>query len=517
MPHVMPAAPTSGMFTAIDWLVIAAYFAVLAGIGVHFSRRNRNVADFMFGGGNMPWLAVGISLIATSISASTFLGNPAYTFANDMRLLMLGAGSIAAIFIIGAVFIPRYKAAGISSAYELLERRFSRPVRVLAAGLYSCHLLMRVGMLMYVPSLVIQKMTGLAPWACILIMAVGSIVYTYFGGIKAIAYTDVLQFSIFMGSGIMVVLFCAHAIGGLGETFRLASEAGKTRWFDATFDPGLATNIWSAGLVYIVFEVAIRGCDQQFVQRYLACKSAREANLSSVTSVVLGLCVSLLFYSVGAVLYVYFKVKAVSPLPEGVDANSVFPYFIMNILPIGIKGLLGAAILGEAMSSLNSTYSALSNTTVVDFLRRKTSAKTGAKSGAPGDAESGTEGLGRARLWVVIWGALGTAMAFVCALGSKTILDKALFFTSLFTGPLLGLFLLAFFRPNLHPKAVLTAVVLAMATLLPFLQIPVLPEGMWKPLYTFAWPWNPFISVTATLVYAHVLSLVWRREATHPA
>lgn len=497
------------MFSALDWLVIAAYFVVLAGIGVYFSGRNRNVTDFMFGGGNMPWLAVGISLIATSISASTFLGNPAYTFANDMRLLMLGAGSIAAIFIIGAVFIPRYKNAGISSAYELLERRFSRPVRVMAAGLYSCHLMMRVGMLMYVPSLVIQKMTGLAPWACILIMAVGSIVYTYFGGIRAIAYTDVLQFSIFMGSGLMVVAYCAHAIGGFGETFRLASEAGKTRWFDATFDPGLATNIWSAGLVYIVFEVAIRGCDQQFVQRYLACKSAREANLSSVTSVLLGLCVSLLFYAVGATLYVYFKVKAVSPLPEGVDANSVFPYFIMNILPIGIKGLLGAAILGEAMSSLNSTYSALSNTTVVDFLRR--GGGTGSHAEAAGKEVDGVGGLRTARLWVLIWGGLGTAMAFVCALGSKTILDKALFFTSLFTGPLLGLFLLAFFRPHLHPKAVLTAAILAMATLLPFLQIPILPEGLWKPLYSFAWPWNPLISVTATVIYAHVLGLFWRR------
>jgi solute:Na+ symporter, SSS family len=490
------------MFSPIDWLVIVAYFMVMAGIGIHFSKRNKNLADFMFGGGSMPWLAVGISLIATSISASTFLGNPAYAFTHDMRMLMLSAGSIAAIFVIGWVFIPRYKASGISSAYELLERRFSRPVRLMAAGLYSCHLMMRVGMLMYVPSLVIKEMVGQPIWVSILLMAAGSIVYTYFGGIRAIAWTDVMQFAIFMGSGVVVVLFCAHAIGGVGETFRLASEAGKTRWFDGSWDPASATNIWSAGLVYIVFEVAIRGCDQQFVQRYLACRSAREANLSSITSVLLGLCVGILFYSVGATLFVYFKVKHAAPLPEGIGGNEVFPYFIMNILPTGLKGLLGAAILGEAMSSLNSTYSALSNTTVVDFLGKS-------KSGGVGESEGG---LHSAKLWVVIWGMLGTGMAFVCALGSQTILNKALFFTSLFTGPLLGLFLMAFFRPLLHPKAVLAGSILGMITLLPFLNIPVLPEGMWKPLYTFAWPWNPVISLAGSLFWAHLISLFLPRH-----
>src|SRR5690606_21538364 len=273
-------------------------------------------------------------------------------------LLMLGFGSLVSIFIIGWVFIPRYKASGISSAYELLERKFSRPVRLMAAGLYSCHLMMRVGMLMYVPSLIIQEMIGQPIMLSIIIMAVGSVVYTYFGGIKAIAWTDVLQFTVFMGSGIAVILFCAHAIGGMGETFRLASEAGKTRWFDSSWDPASATNIWTAGIVYIVFEVAIRGCDQQFVQRYLATRNAREANYSSIASVLLGLCVGLVFYSVGAVLFVYFKVKHVGELPAGMTGNDVFPYFIMNILPTGFKGLLGAAILGEAMSSLNSTYAA---------------------------------------------------------------------------------------------------------------------------------------------------------------
>lgn len=488
------------MFHTLDWLVILLYFSGMAGIGIYFAKRNSNLSQYMFGGSSLPWFTVGISLIATSISASTFLGNPAYTYSHDMRLLMLVFGSLAAILVIGYVFIPRYKASGISSAYELLEQKFSRPVRILAAGLYSCHLMMRVGMLMFVPSLIIEQMTGLPKEWAIVIMALGSILYTYVGGIRAIAWTDVLQFSIFMGSGILVIFFCANAIGGIGETFQLASEAGKTRWFDGTWDPSSDSNIWTAGIIYIIFEVAIRGCDQQFVQRYLSCKDARTANYSSMVSVLLGVCVSLVFYAVGACLFVYFNVKEISVLPAQITGNDVFPYFIMNILPTGIKGLLGAAILGEAMSSLNSTYSALSNTTVVDFLRKSQS--------NPSDKNE----LSMAKIWVVIWGGLGTLMAFVCAIGSQTILKKALFFTSLFTGPLLGLFLLAFFRPHLNSKSVFFGAILGMITLIPFTQIPILPEGTWEPVLKLSWQWNPLISLLATLFWAHLIHWILTRQ-----
>lgn len=483
------------MFTLWDWLVVVAYFLVMAGIGVYFSRRNRNLKDFMFGGGNMPWLAVGISLIATSVSASTFLGNPSNSYASDMRFLMLNFGAIAALFIIGGVFIPRYRASGISSAYEYLELRFSRRVRTLAAGLYSCHLLLRAGMLLFGPALILKAMLGVPIWMSICAMAAGSIIYTYFGGIRAIAWTDVLQFSIFMGSGLLIIWYCVEAIGSFGETFRLASEAGKTRWFDASWDPSSARNIWSAGVAYIAFEVAIRGCDQQFVQRYLSCRNAREANYSSISSVLLGVCVGLVFFSVGAALYVYFQVEHLDVLPADATANDVLPFFIMNILPTGLKGLLGAAIMGEALSSLNSLYAALSNTTVTDFLRKK-----GAEAA----------GLADAKRWVLIWGALATLVAFVVAQSDQSLLDTALFFTSLFTGPLLALFLMAFFRSHLKPGAVLIAAFGGMATLLMFLKIPMLPA--WEPLYPVAWTWNPLISMTATLVLAEVLNQVAGRR-----
>jgi SSS family solute:Na+ symporter len=347
-----------------------------------------------------------------------------------------------------------------------------------------------MGMLIYGPSLVIMKMTGAPFWLAAAALAAFAMLYTSLGGIKAATASDVVQFCIFFGGGLLCIWFCVKGVGSFSETWRLAGEAGKTRWLDFTIDPSSERNFLSAAIVYTVFEVAIRGCDQQFVQRYLSTKDTRSANLSSITSSLLGICVGVLFFTVGAFLYVYFQVAHVVALPA-LKVNEVLPWFIVNELPVGIKGLLVAAILAADMGALSSVLTALSNTTVVD-LRAKPQGDAGVT-------------LGNARKWVLLWGALGLAASFVCALGDVSILGKALFFTSLFTGPLLSLFLLAFFRPGLHPRAVLFSVFGGIGTLLLFVKIPVLPEGMWTPLYPISWPWNPLVSASATIVLANVL------------
>ncbi len=482
------------MFSLIDWLVIVAYFMIVAAIGFYFSRRNANFSDFMFGGGNMPWLAVGISLIATSVSANTFLGNPADGYANDMRLLMLNVGSLIAIVIVGSIFIPRFRASGIKSAYELLENKFSRPVRVLAAAFYSCHLLFRMGMLIYGPGLVLMKITGAPFWVCAMAMTVFAMLYTSLGGIKAVTTTDIIQFVIFFGGGLLCIWFCAKGVGGFGKTWALATEAGKTRWYDFHWDPSSDRNFWTASLVYVVFEVAIRGCDQQFVQRYLSTKSVRTANYSSITSSLLGICVGVVFFTVGAFLYVYFQVAHVEILPT-LKVNEVLPHFIVNVLPVGVKGLLVAAILAADMGALSSVLTALSNTTVVDFLPRKNA------------QDLGSHNIKNARKWVVLWGLLGLAASFVCAIGNISILQKALFLTSLFTGPLLSMFVQAFFFPKTHPKAIMAGTFLGMIILMPFTSIPLLPPGMWKPLIALAWPWNPVISLAGSLAASQIITL----------
>ena len=357
------------MFTVIDWIVLAAYLLFSLFIGLWVSRGNKNLKEYMFGGGAMPWVAVGISLIATSVSATTFLGAPADVFGDDMTFLMFQIGALISIIVVGLVFIPRFRTAGINSAYELFEVRFgSKTVRRLAAVFYCLHLLLRTGILLYGPSLVLAQILHVDMKVAIIVSAAVAIFYTWFGGIKAVIWTDVLQFCVFFGGGVVVLILISNAVGGFGEMATLASEAGKTRWWNPSFDISDARTLVSAGFAYAILEIAIRGCDQQFVQRYLSCKDVKAANRSSILSMVLGCAVSILFYWVGAALYVYYKAAHTATLPEGIGQNDVFPYFIVNALPQGLTGLIVAAICAAAMSSLSGAINSLSNTSEHDFL-----------------------------------------------------------------------------------------------------------------------------------------------------
>jgi SSS family solute:Na+ symporter len=482
------------MFTLIDWIVLFAYLLFSLAIGLWVSRGNKNLKEYMFGGGAMPWVAVGISLIATSVSATTFLGAPADVYGDDMTFLMFQIGALLSIIVVGFVFIPRFRSAGINSAYELFERRFgSLAVRRLAALFYCLHLLLRTGILLYAPSLVLAQILHVDLRVAIVVSAAVAIFYTWFGGIKAVIWTDVMQFCVFFGGGALVLILISNAVGGFGEMAAMASEAGKTRWWNPSIDISDARTLVSAGFAYAILEIAIRGCDQQFVQRYLSCKDVKAANRSSILSMVLGCAVSILFYWVGAALFVYYKVTGVSSLPEGIGQNDVFPYFIVNGLPIGVTGLIVAAICAAAMSSLSGAINSLSNTSEHDFLGWK--------------EDEGIGGLKRAKIWTVVWGVLGVFFALFAATQQGSLLKNALFFTGLFTGPLLGMFILAFFVKNLRPWMVVAAVLCGMASLvliqgIPAFGVPALLGGI------FSWPWMPFISMTTTIVVAVVLKLV---------
>ena len=489
------------MFTALDWIVLVAYLLLSIAIGLFVSRGNKNLKEYMLGGGSIPWVAVGISLIATSVSATTFLGAPADVYGDNMTFLMFQIGAFISIVVVGLVFIPKFRSSGINSAYELFEVRFSRPVRRLAAVFYCLHLLLRTGILLFAPSLVLAQILHIDLKLAIIVSAAVAIFYTWFGGIKAVIWTDVMQFVVFFGGGVLVLLIISNAVGGFGEMAALASEAGKTKWWDASMDVSNARTLVSAGFAYAILEIAIRGCDQQFVQRYLSCKDVKAANRSSILSMVLGCVVSILFYWVGAALYVYYQKAHVAVLPEGLNQNDVFPYFIVNGLPVGVTGLIVAAICAAAMSSLSGAINSLGNTSERDFLGW--------------DENAGIGGLKRAKIWTAVWGVLGIFFALFAATQQGSLLKNALFFTGLFTGPLLGMFLLAFYAEKvfgtgankLRSWVVVVAVVCGMGSLIlvqgiPAFGVPAVLGGV------FSWPWMPFISMTTTIVVALLVNAV---------
>ncbi len=195
------------VFTILDWIVLAAYLLLSLFIGLWVSRGNKNLKEYMFGGGSIPWVAVGISLIATSVSATTFLGAPADVYGDNMTFLMFQIGALLSIVVVGFVFIPKFRSSGINSAYELFEVRFgSKTVRRLAAVFYSLHLLLRTGILLYAPSLVLAQILHVDLKVAIVVSAAVAIFYTWFGGIKAVIWTDVMQFCVFFGGGVLVLV-----------------------------------------------------------------------------------------------------------------------------------------------------------------------------------------------------------------------------------------------------------------------------------------------------------------------
>ena len=467
------------MFTALDWIVLVAYLLLSIAIGLFVSRGNKNLKEYMLGGGSIPWVAVGISLIATSVSATTFLGAPADVYGDNMTFLMFQIGAFISIVVVGLVFIPKFRTSGINSAYELFEVRFSRPVRRLAAIFYCLHLLLRTGILLFAPSLVLAQILHIDLKLAIIVSAAVAIFYTWFGGIKAVIWTDVMQFVVFFGGGVLVLILISNA-----------------------------RTLVSAGFAYAVLEIAIRGCDQQFVQRYLSCKDVKAANRSSILSMVLGCAVSILFYWVGAALYVYYQKAHAAVLPEGLGQNDVFPYFIVNGLPVGVTGLIVAAICAAAMSSLSSAINSLGNTSERDFLGW--------------DENAGIGGLKRAKIWTVVWGVLGIFFALFAATQQGSLLKNALFFTGLFTGPLLGMFLLAFYADKifgtgagkLRGWVVVVAVICGMGSLIlvqgiPAFGVPAVLGGI------FSWPWLPFISMTTTIVMALLINTVTNLVSTN--
>lgn len=474
------------MFEALDWIVLIAYLLISSGFGLLLAGRSSNAGEFLFGGRSMPWIAVGISLIATSVSANTFLGNPAETYGHDMTMLLYGLGGLLAIPVIWFVFIPRFAAAGVSSAYELLELRFNRPVRLVAAGFYTGHLILRTGIAIFAPSLILSEIAGLSPSSSIVIIGIIAVGYTCLGGIRAVIWTDVIQFVVLFGGGIFVLFFIADAVGSFGAAWDMAAEAGHTKMINLDMDPSNARTLFSASIIYVVFEIAIRGCDQQFVQRYIAVGSARHANYSSLLSVIMGLIVAFLFYTVGAFLWSYYHTAAV--LPEATEANNVFPYFITHALPAGSAGLLVAAIFAAAMSSLDSAISALANTTVIDFY---------------GDDDSGS--VSRVRWWTLIWGLVGIGAAFICLNDSNNLLQMAYKYLSLFTGPLLGFFLAAFFFNSLKPHALISGALGGM--LLLGLYPSLVEQGVAPKL---AWPWYPIISLVGMGLVTALISIAGR-------
>ena len=440
-------------FSSLDAAIIVVYLAVLTGVGVYFSRRQRNLDEYFLARQSMTWLPVGLSLMAALDSAIDYLMQPSSTIKYGLILLV---GTSSWLFLypwVAHVTLPFYRRLNYYTAYEYLEVRFDVRVRSLAAGIFIVWRLGWMATAIYVPCLAITAATGgripLAPT----VLALGCVVtlYTALGGVQAVIWNDVIQFCVRFGGLTAVVGIAAASVpGGLSEIWRVADAAGKTTivapiarssgglldHVQAFFEQPL--NIVAIMFALLVGRMAAYVGDQIMVQRLQTTKSLADARKAFIVNAAGDIIWMFALSFVGLALFAYFQLHA---LPPDFATDKILPYFMSLTFPRGIVGLVIASIMASSLSSVDSAINSCTSVVVIDFYNRLWLHR---QTGHELSSIEQRHQVVVSRVATVAFGAAGTLLAInVSRIGS--LLEIANKLINAFTGPLFGIYLLAMF------------------------------------------------------------------------
>lgn len=434
-------------FSALDAAIIVVYLAVLTGVGVYFSRRQRSLDEFFLARQSMTWLPVGLSLMAALDSAIDYLMQPSSTIKYGLVLL---AGTSSWLFLypwVAHVTLPFYRRLNYYTAYEYLEARFDVRVRSLAAGIFIVWRLGWMATAIYVPCLAISAATGGRIPLTETVFALGCVVtlYTALGGVQAVIWNDVIQFCVRFGGLTAVVAIAAASVpGGLPEIWRVAGAAGKTTVIApiaassvrAFF--GQPLNIVAIMFALLVGRMAAYVGDQIMVQRLQTTKSLADARKAFVVNAAGDIIWMFALSFVGLALFAYFQLHA---LPPDFSTDKILPYFMSLTFPRGIVGLVIASIMASSLSSVDSAINSCTSVVVIDFYNRLW---LGRQTGHERSTAEQRHEVLVSRVATVAFGAAGTLLATnVSRIGS--LLEIANKLINAFTGPLFGIYLLAMF------------------------------------------------------------------------
>jgi len=373
-------------FNTWDWVVIGAYLLGIIGLGVWFGKDQRNTRDYFLGSRNIPWWGIGFSIVAAETSALTIISVPAMAYGGNIAFIQIIIGYVIARIILAVVMVPHYLKGEIYSPYQLLENAFGAPARKFAGGLFLLSETLAAGVRVYVASIPVKLMlgdrllamgTGDPILGAILLFVLLSLVYTYIGGVKAVIWTDAVQFGLFMAGGLFTLFYIPTLMeGGLSGALERAAAGGKLHWFYPQFSLSMPFNIWM-GVIGATFVVlSSHGAEQLIVQRVLACKNVAEGRKALVLSAVVIFPLFLIFLLVGALLWVYYQSHPMPvAIPEirpgsGIKANDyIYPIFMMTGVPHVLRGFLIVAILAAAMSSVSSALTSLASVSTMDFVK----------------------------------------------------------------------------------------------------------------------------------------------------
>ena len=367
---------------------------------------------------------------------------PAKTYATNWLYYLNCVGITLVAPLIVYFFLPFYRKLDVTTAYEYLEKRFSSAVRMTASASYVLYQLCRMGIILFLPAIAINTVTGMNIYLCIALMGVICTIYTLIGGIEAVVWTDVIQVVILLGGAIISIFVIALGVqGGFAGIIRTGIAAGKFHMMDWNMDFSEPV-VWVLILSWIG-QLVPYASDQTVIQRYLTTKDERSAAKGIWTNAIMSLPSCALFFFIGTALFAFYKDNP-SHLNSAVSNDSIFPWFIMNELPTGVSGLVITAIMAAAMSTLSSILNSMSAACITDFFRKF----------RPDAPDSRCLMLAK---WLTLgFGIFGVATAFFMAsFRIESLWDLFLKILGLLGGGLTGLFLLGIFTVRASAKGAL--------------------------------------------------------------
>ena len=507
-------------FNLGDWLVIFLYLGGIIGLGVWFGKDQRNTRDYFLGSRNIPWWGIGVSIVAAETSALTIIGVPAIAYGSNILFIQMIVGYVIARIILAVVMVPHYMKGEIYSPYQLLEQHLGRGPRRLAGGFFLFLETMAAGVRVYVACIPIRLLLGesvcsfgglVDPILGAILLFVGlSLLYTYIGGVKAVIWTDAVQFGLFLAGGVFALFYIPTLIdGGWGAVMAQAGAAGKLAWLNTSFTFSAPFNIWMGVIGGTVMVLSTHGAEQLIVQRVLACRDVADGRKALALSAVLIFPLFLIFLLVGVMLWAFYQGHPFQiPLPEarpGIKSNDfIFPIFMMTEVPHILKGFLIVAILSAAMSSISSAITSLASVSTMDFVKQIVKGR---------DEEYF---LRFSKISTVFWAAVLVGTAWLTR-EVTFVLNAAFSLRGLTAGALLGSLIIALFWKRLGARATMAGMTasLVVMNLIYWPANVAVTKDWW--LRTFGaevfWPWFTLIGTLVTLGVAWGVARMWPERA----
>ncbi|HEX9944541.1 MAG TPA: sodium:solute symporter [Thermoanaerobaculia bacterium] len=473
---------------ALDLAVLLAYMAGIVLLGMWLGRGARDVAEYAVGGRDQPWWLILFSIIATETSAVTFLSIPGFAYERDFTWLQIALGFAIGRFAVAFLLLPEYFRGSLFTSYEVLHRRFGGATKQTASALFILTRSLADGLRLFLSALVLQEMTGLSiPWA-VAALGVTTVVYTYLGGIRAVLWSDLVQFVLYLAGALVALVAILHRLpGGWDQLVAMGETAGKFRALALRLDWNEPYGLW-AGLVGGAFiTLGSHGVDQLMVQRYLSARGLPEARRALWVSGLAVVAQFALFLLIGVGLWSFYQLHP--PTAPFDRPDRVFARFILDELPTGLVGLLLGAIFAAAMtSSLNSCATVAVNDLYVPLARRQVSPE---------------RQLWLTRILTAFFGAVQIAVGIAGQWLKASIVSSVLGIAAFTTGIVLGVFFLGMFTRRVGQRAALAGLVFGFA-------------GMtWIFFATsLAWPWYALVGSLLTVAAGLAASTVWPREET---